>query len=306
MTIASSTYIGDADYYCDGTADQTEINLAITALAATGGGTVHLNNGTFNLSATIVGDSGICIELESGTTIEKNCNDYAISCVGTAGTHKSYFSVYGPGTITQNASDTNVKALINLSYCDNCAVSSCSLISAFYVSIFYDHCTNLSINFNTFDSGRIGIYDNTGGASDSYINIAANTFSNMSSTDGVSAVTLIGNYNVISNNIMRDCTSTGYAYGISSAGSHNLIANNSISEVVGSTTINFGIILAGNYNNISSNRVTDNGAYGIYVDSGISNSITNNYCLNNGSDTGLANTNGNNFYDGGTDTQFSG
>jgi len=42
-----------ADYVCDGTADQTEINSAITAMMAAGGGIVDILAGTYNLSAYI-------------------------------------------------------------------------------------------------------------------------------------------------------------------------------------------------------------------------------------------------------------
>jgi len=42
----------DCDYLCDGTADQTEINAAITALPATGGEIVILD-GTYNITAKI-------------------------------------------------------------------------------------------------------------------------------------------------------------------------------------------------------------------------------------------------------------
>jgi hypothetical protein len=58
MVVASSTASTAAkeaaDYVCDGTGDQTEINAALAAIAATGNmGTVQLSEGTFYLSAVI-------------------------------------------------------------------------------------------------------------------------------------------------------------------------------------------------------------------------------------------------------------
>lgn len=55
--VASSTAPADvislADYVCDGTADQVQIQAAIDAAIAAGGGTVLLSGGTFNISAGI-------------------------------------------------------------------------------------------------------------------------------------------------------------------------------------------------------------------------------------------------------------
>ena len=45
VTVASSTYTGTADYYCDGTDDHIEIQKAIDDLSAIGGGTVQLTIG---------------------------------------------------------------------------------------------------------------------------------------------------------------------------------------------------------------------------------------------------------------------
>lgn len=53
-----------ADYTCDGTADNTEIQAAITALQGQGGGAVLLSPGTFNLSTriTIAGAGDVDVE----------------------------------------------------------------------------------------------------------------------------------------------------------------------------------------------------------------------------------------------------
>lgn len=49
---ATSKEIAAADYVCTGTADQVGINAAITALPS-GGGTVWLSSGTFNIAASV-------------------------------------------------------------------------------------------------------------------------------------------------------------------------------------------------------------------------------------------------------------
>ena len=62
LFIASSTASaedkGRADYTCDGTADDVQIQAAITVLKAAGGGAVLLSPGSFKLNARIVIDGG--------------------------------------------------------------------------------------------------------------------------------------------------------------------------------------------------------------------------------------------------------
>lgn len=50
---ATHQAFADADYLCDGAADEVEINAAITAVNAAGGGTVLLSPGTFTVVASI-------------------------------------------------------------------------------------------------------------------------------------------------------------------------------------------------------------------------------------------------------------
>lgn len=61
VTVASSTWTGQADYFCDGTNDEVEIQAAIDYLSKIGGGQVLLTLGTFNLTeahdTTYAGDA---------------------------------------------------------------------------------------------------------------------------------------------------------------------------------------------------------------------------------------------------------
>lgn len=54
VVAASDSGITSADYVCDGTADEVQINAALTALRAGDGGTVLLTAGTFNIAAPIL------------------------------------------------------------------------------------------------------------------------------------------------------------------------------------------------------------------------------------------------------------
>src|SRR5688572_20956924 len=43
----------NAQYYCDGTSDEVQIQSAVNTLGAAGGGEIHLKKGTYDIRATI-------------------------------------------------------------------------------------------------------------------------------------------------------------------------------------------------------------------------------------------------------------
>lgn len=91
-----------ADYVCDGTADEVEINAALTALGAAGG-RVQLSRGTYNLAATIsivgdgtTADSGKYTILGAGpdtTTLVPASGIHAITLTATPKVELGNFSI---------------------------------------------------------------------------------------------------------------------------------------------------------------------------------------------------------------------
>ena len=62
VLVAPSTAFVTADYYCDGTADNVQIQLAIDYLSTTfGGGVVNLLSGTYNLTTALTLRSGVVL-----------------------------------------------------------------------------------------------------------------------------------------------------------------------------------------------------------------------------------------------------
>lgn len=78
ITVASSTYTGQADYYCDGTDDDIEIQAAIDYLDLIGGGTIYLTYGNYYCTSTITVKSNIIISGAGKSTVLY----FAISTVG--------------------------------------------------------------------------------------------------------------------------------------------------------------------------------------------------------------------------------
>jgi hypothetical protein len=190
VVVASSGYVGRADYFCDGTDDQTEINLAIAAVSTlTGGGFVKLVGDTFYVTAAIEMQSNVLLD-GGKCTIEKNCNDYAIEAVGTSGTHLSNIIVRDM-TVTRDTADTNaLKAGIYAEYVDDVVVEKVtfdSLIIGVWVkystgrisqNVVTGACGSGTHGIRVDDSYGMFVYDNVVRdvtANAGYVGIAYNT-----------------------------------------------------------------------------------------------------------------------------------
>ncbi|MFA5376858.1 MAG: right-handed parallel beta-helix repeat-containing protein [Dehalococcoidia bacterium] len=146
ITIASQYYTGRATYYCDGTADQTEINNAINYLnGSSTTGMVKLLGGDFNTTAAIELKSNVTLWLDSGVRIVKNCNDYAVEAVGTSVTHIENANIRGYGTITRASGDTNSIELVHYEYVDDSEVS-CIIYNSYEDGIYMSYCENMKID----------------------------------------------------------------------------------------------------------------------------------------------------------------
>ena len=147
----------DCDYLCDGTADQVEINAAITALPATGGEIVILD-GTYNITAKIdVTKDNVSIRGNGNATILKRMFD----------------SISGEGVITLTSRsgckianlqiDGNIASFVNLGNAD------ISLSSSSNNTIIGNTCnngvygiritesSNNTVTGNTCNNNRFGI-----------------------------------------------------------------------------------------------------------------------------------------------------
>ena len=301
VTIAAQYYPGYADYYCDGTNDQEEINSALAYR-----GEVQLTPGTFNLTSSIAMTDNTKIIGWGPQTIITNAAS-GFWCIQVTGQATSYMENIEINNLTFIDQDGSGGA-IALEFVKDFAITNCHMkncISAVNMSqtlngIVANNISDMDSDFNTdvnlgagifnvyqmeaHQSGNIGIVNNqviNHQASGFESGLLAGIMVNASSTTGIINI----NNNIISN---IQCTASG-----------------------GSNT--YGIWLYDGTNiNVSSNKVeqmksSSGTAYGIYIATAVTSAIVlNNYCYNNGADTGFANTNRNNLYDAGTDTQWAG
>jgi parallel beta-helix repeat protein len=257
VVVAAKDYLGVADYYCDGTADQTEIQAAIDYLAsAFGGGMVELTEGQFNITAAIEMETNIILRgAGARTIIEKNCNDYAIEIVGGNGTEKENTKIWDL-SVTRNTADTNTISLIYLSYADYANIDSLLLHDGYGGGIEIVYCDNLTIS-------KTEIKDCRG--------------------SGV-------NISFCSSGIVVECRANNcHIYGIAiTSDGDNFLVSNCISE----NNWQYGIMGCGKNISIENNIVRTNGATGIQVIPGQdlkgNNIIRGNIVENNGDNTNSA------------------
>ena len=208
----------DCDYLCDGTADQVEINAAITALPANGGEIVILD-GTYNITAKInVNKSNVSIRGNGNATILKRMYNSAvdegiisltsvnyckISNLQIDGNKVAYTSYDNRGiylssssdnTITGNTCSSNTGYSISLSSSSNNIITG-NTCSSNGTGIYLYSSNDNTITGNTCSSNGTGI--RLSSSSDN--NITGNTCS--SNTDySIYLSSSSNNYNLISSN----------------------------------------------------------------------------------------------------------
>ena len=294
IVVASSDSADIANFYCDGTSDEDEINAAINYLAALGGGTVQLTTGTFYIDGKIVMKSNVRLAGQGNNTIiEKNCDDYGIEALGGAGTELTGI-VLRDFKITRNAADTNNKELIKFYYTDNSCIEQVFCYNAYNQAIILTFADKNKIRNNyvvttttlrgisLVDSNYNTISDNyIDGANDSGIYIydsIKNTINGNTCTgNGTDGIYVGGNQNLITGNTCEGNSDEGITL---IGGNYNTVTGNTCCN-----NTNDGIDLGetADYNTVSGNTCYNNG-HGIYINGADLNEITGNNCNGNTTD----------------------
>ena len=237
----------DCDYLCDGTADQTEINNAITALPATGGEIVILD-GTYNITAKInVTKNNVSIVGNGNATILK----------------RMYDSSTGEGVITLT-SRSGCK-IANLQVDGNKTSYTSSNNYGIYLNTSSSHNT---VTGNTCNNNSYGIYLNS--SSDN--TITGNTCNNNNSCS-IYLRTSSDNNTVTGNTCNNNGTGI-YLYKAS---------NNTVTGNTCNNNNSYGIYLGFSSNNTVTGNTCNNNGTGIRLYSSSNNTVTGNTCNNNDS-----------------------
>lgn len=122
------TVVGESDYVCDGTADEVQIQQALTYVGTIGGGVVYIKKGTYNFATagSIVWDN-VDILGEPGVTLK--CitnNDYVLQVGIRSGTVKACENNVIDGvTFDGGYSGIDEGAGLDASACDNLTIQNC-------------------------------------------------------------------------------------------------------------------------------------------------------------------------------------
>jgi parallel beta-helix repeat protein len=163
FTVGTSTAgwtAADCDYLCDGTADQTEINAAITALPATGGEIVILD-GTYNITAKIdVTKDNVSIRGNGNATILKRMWDSittegVITLTAVEGCNVENLQIDGNKVVYNNSSD-NYGIYLNSSSNNTITGNTCNNNN--YNGIYLYSSSNNTVTGNTCNNNYNGIY----------------------------------------------------------------------------------------------------------------------------------------------------
>jgi hypothetical protein len=174
VVVAPSTSTHRADYYTDGTADDVQIQQAITAVAAAGGGRVLIKAGTYVVDAQLqINSSNIIIEGEGVGVTTLQCN-FDAADIGQSYIRGVLAFWHTSGTV---------------------------LVSNVQVR-------NLSINLNHLKTAGLNVYQNKTGTASGYLFENIEIYNRApDATGSMGAITVVADYGSLNpGNLLKDMT----------------------------------------------------------------------------------------------------
>jgi parallel beta-helix repeat protein len=307
----------NADYVCDGTSDQTEINNAISALPA-GGGAVKLLEGTFIVDGGINIPDNVTLTGQGKSTSLKIdgsvSSDFAVIENNDTTNGNTNIDIYDLliDCNVNNATGNNTG--IHIVGCSDVKVKTVKIIDSRYFGVHFENTTDSEITSCTMRNNTNSTAIYLASSSDNvvsqniirswYSGIITNTSSNniiISDNTiiegGGFGIEMVGEENVVGSNIIRLKGQVGmYIEGFQCRVTNNTCFASSQNSDTTYSNITLDSVNECNvqHNTCRKGSNTNKPAYGIAILSGNDNFVTNNDLLNGG-DTS-------NFYDGGTGT----
>lgn len=296
---APATIKARADYLCDGSADQTEINTALAVYKS-----VVLSEGTFNLSGSILVNDGNWLQGQGkNTTILQVGNGMNASAIAPIGTTNIYFGKIAGLKINGNKANNTSGHGIYAAYFHTWTIQDCHINESADSGVkFYGNGSNFSIN-NQLMNCRIENTTNQcvfigdyapnnqvlsciiGGTDNFYCMEIANTeaiirgnhvhssdshgvyivgeegvfVGNIVESNGANGVYLDSHYWTVTGNKVRNNGTSATGSGIKVIGDRNTITGNTCVDLQGTPTQVYGIELVSGADN---NMVAGNNFYG--------------------------------------------
>jgi len=160
-----------ADYTCDGDADEVQINIALTAAYTGGGGIVELSSGNFSLKDKILIPSNVTLKgqgfntklkfdtsIGDKTMITNNCGYVPGSRHPTGNVNITVRDIYVDGDKDHRGAGTDATWTVGFNTVQNLTIKNVYVVNGWTASIRTEFCTNVWIIDNDVDkSGDDGI-----------------------------------------------------------------------------------------------------------------------------------------------------
>ncbi len=255
----------DCDYLCNGTADQTEINAAITALPATGGEIVILD-GTYNITAKIdVTKDNVSIRGNGNATILKrmfnsSVKEGIITLTSRSGCKIANLQI--EGNKTSHNDYKNCGIYLDASSSNTVTGNTCN--NNFYGIYLINSSNNNTVTGNTCTNNNHGIYLDAS---------SSNTVTGNTCPNNLTSIYLSASNN---NTITGNTCNNNNSYGIHlSSSNNNTITGNTCNN---NNTYGIELYSSSNNNTVTGNTCTNNNQ-GIYLFNSSNNTITGDTCI---------------------------
>ncbi len=170
-TDSTDKHKSQADYVCDGTADDVEINAALSQVASAGGGMVFLAAGSYTLADTIRIPSDVTLAGEGSATklsfatsvgdktmITNNVSYTPGSRHATGNKNITVRDMYIDGDKTNRGSGADSIWTVGFNTVENLTIENMNIVNGWTVAIQTEFCSYVTIaNNRTHNSGDDGI-----------------------------------------------------------------------------------------------------------------------------------------------------
>lgn len=264
----------DADYITDGTADDVQINQALTAANAAGGGTVHIKEGTYDIIDELLVGSFTTVQGDGFSTILRLANSTTVNGIlrnldNTGGNTQIVLRDLAIDGNSTNQSFTPPQDIIWLKVVTKSVVENIYIHDCIDSAIVLDSSStqhNIVRNNLVDTTNDIGIYVSAAPYNNIYGNIILNT-----NSYGIRNVNSGAGENIYNGNYVYNCGTSGVDGILISNGDGCVVSNNLVLQAG-----RYGIFSNSAYVIISGNSVRDSARHGILVQSAQRSAVTGN------------------------------
>lgn len=310
--VAPNGITTEADYYCDGTDDDVQIQAAINAVATAGGGVVFLRAGTYVLGGllTVTNQADVSIVGEGkGITIIQAEQDLVTGVIITvSGTSTNFrisnLTIDGNSSVQTTTEHSGINIIANSAFIENVEIKNLKDLTFYGLGVYLDGDYSIVSNasFSGCESGGLYIDSNsnycliensisTNSGIGFFIDGYGNLINGCSASSGTYGFYISSNQTSVTNCFSEDNSNVGFyndALGVSFSSCVSLTddygfsitsSTCSVSDCISYNSLDIGFNISSIKNSISGSVCSGAANAGFYV-SGETNSLSG--CVANG------------------------